>query len=690
MLQRRIQGGQLRKLKVHLADFCYHNRHTLATRYAPLNVGFIAQYVDQQFDKSVSISIDKEVETFLQKVEHDPPDVVGLSLYYWNTELNRYVVNYLRNRLGDKVTIVLGGPSIDSDESEQTNLINGKFLNVNAIVENEGELGFYHVVEHIMSTGSNKFSGPMDGVSFFSEGQLIKGRPVGTTLDISQLRSPYLSGFMEDFLDTEYQPLVQTSRLCPYTCAFCVSGKTRGKLRGFDIDQVKDEISYVAKKYSDRPYQTFFLADENFGILKRDIAIAEHIAYCRDRYGFPKQVFFYNDKNFSGTSQSIVKILGSMNKHGLTLALQTENPAALKAINRRNVNETKIVNAIEWAKKENIATTTELIFGLPYETKESFTSLLDRSVRRGFDTILCHNLFIMDGIELNRENQRKEFGIETKYRVLGSNYGAIDGKFIMEHEEVVVKSASFTFDEYSFIRNVNFLFYAIFSQDFQKWFFKYLIQQNVSLTDFVLQFFSPPKEKDWPTAYFNFLRDFKSAVLNELFETREELYASTQDAYGNNGNEVGEPSRINVYFGARLIYTEKDWIAEVLAKHVDYLNSKGKYSIDRGHTDFLITLGERERVNLRGEIDNRLLCCEYDILGWMKDDCQTDLGEKITDPRDILLSVSDDQKMVIRGFRDKFHDLPDDEYYFSAVDFVNPSHLLRYEFDFQQTSSHSN
>ena len=46
----------------------------------------------------------------------------------------------------------------------------------------------------------------------------------------------------------------------------------------------------------------------------------------------------------------------------------------------------------------------------------------------------------MDGIELNRKNQREEFGIETKYRVLGSNYGEINDNFVMEHEEVVVKS----------------------------------------------------------------------------------------------------------------------------------------------------------------------------------------------------------------------------------------------------------
>ena len=35
----------------------------------------------------------------------------------------------------------------------------------------------------------------------------------------------------------------------------------------------------------------------------------------------------------------------------MTLSLQTENPEALKAINRRNVTDEEIDNAIMWANK---------------------------------------------------------------------------------------------------------------------------------------------------------------------------------------------------------------------------------------------------------------------------------------------------------------------------------------------------
>ena len=38
---------------------------------------------------------------------------------------------------------------------------------------------------------------------------------------------------------------------------------------GMYCKQVKEELVYVSKRYADRPYLTMYLADENFGILKK-------------------------------------------------------------------------------------------------------------------------------------------------------------------------------------------------------------------------------------------------------------------------------------------------------------------------------------------------------------------------------------------------------------------------------------
>ena len=56
------------------------------------------------------------------------------------------------------------------------------------------------------------------------------------------------------------------------------------------------------------------------------------------------------------------------------------------------------------------------------------------------------------------------------------------------------------------------------------------------------------------------------------FDSRAELEKRAKEIYESNGNEVGIPTRLNVYFGARLIYQEKSWVRSVakrlLAKSV--------------------------------------------------------------------------------------------------------------------------
>ena len=143
------------KLNLMLADFCYFNRHTLGSRYTPLNIGLLAQYTKQEFGKNVNISLYKNVDKFLNQAKENPPDIVGLAVYYWNTALNQYVVKCLREMFGEKVIIVLGGPSIDSDKLEQYKFLTKKFPGANAVVVNEGELGFGNIIQK-MSLGTSK------------------------------------------------------------------------------------------------------------------------------------------------------------------------------------------------------------------------------------------------------------------------------------------------------------------------------------------------------------------------------------------------------------------------------------------------------------------------------------------------------------------------------------------------------
>ena len=678
-----LKGIGNRNLNIMFGDFCYYNRHTLHERYTPLGIGIIAQYTKEQFGEDVEVSIYKNIDKFLETASEKAPDVVGLSVYYWNMSLNKYVANRIREMYGKDVVIILGGPSIDNDINEQHKFLSKEFPQADAVIINEGEIGFRNVIEKLFDNRDSLFKDTIDGVSFLSNNQVIQGLAVGTNIDLSTVGSPYLSGLMDEFMDSDYQPLVQTSRFCPYTCAFCVSGKLRGKLRGYPIEQVTEELKYVSRKYVNRPHHTMFIADENFGILKRDVEIAEAIKKCNVDYGFPKKVFFYNDKRFKETSRKVIEILGDINQGGLVLSLQTENPETLKAINRRNVTEEEIDDAIRWASTLNISTSTELIFGMPHDTKDSFVNLLDRSVTRGFDQVWCHNLFLMDGIELNRPDARDKFGIKTKYRQLGTNYGSHEDTFLGEYEEVVTSCNSFSYDDFLEIRNLNFMYYTVFSLNFQRWFFHFIRSSGVKLSEFFLSFINPDKTEEWPEEYLKFLDDLKHTIEGELHDKPGDVIKKAEKMYRDNNNDVGDPSRINVNMGARLIYQEDAWVKDVFLHHLEKISSTILSDKDIELADSLIDLSRNERIDLKGISDKKPMNFSYDIIAWRKNKFKEPLHNlKMPKSKSINFLLDNDRKTQIDSFQKRFGESTDNDFYYAAVDFITPrsklSHILSY------------
>ena len=680
-----LKGVGNRNLNIMFGDFCYFNRHTLHERYTPLGIGLIGQYTKQQFGEDVEVSLFKSVDKFLEKSAEKAPDVIGLSVYYWNMAQNQYVVSRIREMYGKNVLVVLGGPSIDNEIKEQHKFLSTVFPTADAVIINEGEIGFTNIIRKVFDNRDNLFKEAIDGISFLNGDEVIQGHAVGTNIDLSTVASPYLSGLMDEFMDSDYQPLIQTSRFCPYTCAFCVSGKLRGKLRGYPIEQVREELKYVSKKYADRPHHTMFIADENFGILKRDVEIAEALKKCSSDYSYPRKVFFYNDKRFKETSRKVIEILGDINQGGLVLSLQTENPETLKAINRRNVTEEEIDDAINWASKLNISTSTELIFGMPHDTRDSFVELLDRSVKRGFDQVWCHNLFLMDGIELNRPDAREKFGIKTKFRQLGTNYGSHNDSFFGEYEEVVVSCNSFTYEDFLEIRNLNFMYYAVFSLNFQKWFFHFIRNSKVKLSEFFLKFINPDRNKQWPDGYLKFLDNLKATIEGELHDSREEVIAKAKETYYTNDEDVGDPSRINVNLGARLIYQEDNWIKDVLMHHLESI-SKEKLSDDAKElARSLIDLAENERIDLKNISEKKPMNFSYDVIAWRQNKFKRPLYDLKMPTRSINFLLDENRTSQIDSFQKRFGTNKDNDFYYAAMDFITPrsclTHILTYDND---------
>ena len=611
-----------RSLRIYLSDLGYTNRLNRHTRHMPKGIGYIAAYAKKMFGSDIEISLFKDPMALLQAASERPPDLFGFSFYFWNTNLNSAVVRLLRAQCDQHIPIVWGGPSVDVDASEETRLFQ-RFPEVDAFIANEGELGFAALIARLLA-GGNIWASAISGVVHKNDGVILKGPDVGLSLDLSTLPSPYLTGLMDPFLHAGFLPGLQTSRLCPYQCSFCVSGKSRGKLRGFPIDQVKEEIDFIGRNFANRAHMTLHINDENFGILERDTEIADYIVKSRERWGYPNSIFFYHDKRLTETTKHVLISLAPFSTYGITMALQTESPEALKVAKRKGVSSAKLTEAISWASENDLQTATELIFGLPGETASSFCESLDTAISRGFDSVLCNNLFIVDGIELNRAAERKRLGIRTKFRQVRENYGMVLDEFCAEVEEVVVSTNSFSMKDFLAVRKIGMLFYACFNMRFQYWLISHFKLLGIPISQLMLDVLDPKRAPDGPPRAF--AEEVERMALGELHETAEGLTQKMRDMYVANGNDVGEASQLNILFGARLIYREQDWIDKwLISSAVSRLPKITRNDLEA--CTFLIDLYRRERANvLKLEVPPPLETT-WDVLTWRKEKFQRPLAD---------------------------------------------------------------
>jgi radical SAM superfamily enzyme YgiQ (UPF0313 family) len=672
------------KLKVFLGDLGYINDQNRFNLFVPLNIGYIAAYARKCFGSDAEITLFKDPNEMLKEIETQRPDVLGLSFYYWNTDLNRSMARKARDILGDDLLVVWGGPSVDTDPVQQLKLFD-RFPDVDAFVPNEGELGFSNILGERLTKGKRAmWRDPIDGVVFRQGEKLVRGAAVGLSLDLSELDSPYLTGLMDPFLNGEYLAELQTSRLCPYTCTFCVSGKNRGKLRAFPYEQVTEEISFIVDHYKDKPHLPMHIVDENFGIIKRDAELSEVILETSQKMGYPRGLYFYNDKRFSDTAKKVIENLGNMTLYGMALSLQTENPETLKEIKRRNLTPEQLDEAIEWAVSKNLNSTTELIFGLPYETRDSFISLLNNALDRGFDSININNLLILDGIEMARDGYREKHEVQTRFRLINANQGLLGDTFCAELDEVVIATNCFSVDDFKFMRRLNFMFYAIFSLGFYKWFFQFVRHSGVPLADYIACLFTPDSADSSIAHWTNFVREFDNAAMAELFETPEAAKEEAYRIFRENGNKAAPPTLLNVSYGARLICLNEDWLAQALTRTLEKFVDRQKKPAVFETAKSLIELCNKERINLGHSKTPEPIECNYDLVKWKQDKFKNPLQDYEIDTNRFMFTQDPEFAAKFPKFKNSFSGLPPIEFYFNALQFMVPRSQLLYNLSYDE------
>jgi radical SAM superfamily enzyme YgiQ (UPF0313 family) len=520
-------------VKVYLADLVHGISLARQQFVVPLNIANVGAYIKKVFEDDVNLSLYKYPAELISDIDSRRPVVLGLSLYAWNADLNRKVGQYIKKYYPD-VLIVMGGPSMRQSLKDIEDFLRcNKWLD--AYVMYEGERPFADLLNYILEKGprlNNPGNDDIKNVAYLT-GDNFNCNLNSDFGDLKELPSPYLAGLLDKFLEDGLIPLFETNRGCPFSCTFCTWGlASLNKVRKFPIERVSAELDYVSGKFPNLPEWIF--ADANFGMLERDIEIAQIIRKIRKRTPGLKEIMTWDAKNKQDRTSKIAEILErhTSSKYYtdidmVTLAVQNLSKTVLNNIGRENIHLKDLPAIVNDYHARGIAVTTDVMYVLPGESFEDAMDTMRKCFGIGFDYLAYRRTLMLPGCEMETAESRKKFGLKTKFLIHSGSYGEYSSKNeplrAVELDEAIVGSSRFSEQDALTFHVLTWLVFYAWNHARLRPLIKYLMDKyNINAADFLLKILKCDKQA-FP--YFGaFINNLHKDLAITMFNTPEEMY----------------------------------------------------------------------------------------------------------------------------------------------------------------------
>lgn len=373
------------------------------------------------FKKYAFVSGQKGVEEAVLVVN---ADIYAFSCYVWNMGLIQRILPKLLSR-NPNAHIILGGPQVMKRghvylHPNHENLI---------LCNGEGERTFPSFLRELMN-GRPNFSA-IRGISYYNKGELITTPNQDRIRDLEEIPSPYLEGYMDP--GASIWAVLETNRGCPFKCTYCYWGAaTNAKVNKYSQGRIFDEITW----FSQNGVYYIFIADANFGMLKRDVEIAKHLVECKKKTGFPGSVYFSSSKNTPERVSEIAAIFAEADLvSAQPISLQTMSDNVLSNVKRENIKAESYIQLQNVLNNRGISSFLEMIWPLPGETLESFKNGIDQLCRSGADSFIVYPLMLIGNVEMEQQID--------KYELL-----SVDDPDINSEAQIVIQTKDVTNAEY--------------------------------------------------------------------------------------------------------------------------------------------------------------------------------------------------------------------------------------------------
>jgi len=626
-----------------------HVTKGIHTNTVPLGCGIISAYLSKNIVHDLDIKIYKDPHKALNQLIHWGPDILGLAQYSWNSELNLYVAEVIKEKFPDCV-VIAGGPNLFLSKP-----LKEEFLKENNIIDCcvtfDGEIPMYEIVSKKISGMSNEEirRNPPPGIYALhpDNNELVESTINPPRLDsLDFTGSFYADGVFDEMLDDGYHPFVQTHRGCPFTCSFChTSDHYYSKMLFSSPELFKKDMEYLGKRFEGKSNITLYIANTNMSLFKEDFAIAQIIKETKEKYNWPQVINVNSGKD----PKKLLEML-SIIDYQPAIALQTLTPEVLKNIKRKNIPFEKFIAfQHEVASKTGVPSATELILSLPGETKQTFTKTLRTVMNSGIKNIVIYTLMKLRGTPLASDEITAEFGYKTKHRIVPRQFSRINNRVILDTEEVVVSTDALPYKDYLELRGMSFIITIFFSSAELNPLKQFLMENDIDIAQWIFNINDKVKKVgDLYSIYEDFIQESHQELfpslesLHDFFDKPENYEALLEGKYGDNLLRKYKCIALSNHFQSIIdlaISEARNLFNQMADSPVPerLFDDLSKFLMTRELRRYFIddVKKERQKMNL-----------SYDIVNWLKDNTDQ---VKLTDlSGDFKYTVTTTEKARVR------------------------------------------
>ena len=116
----------MQPLKIYLCDLT-HETIILVSDTIPVNIGYVGAYAKKVYGSKIDVSLFKYPESAMEAIKTDPPDILALSNYSWNSNLSEHVAGVAKGLSTDIIT-VQGGTNFPHIREQQLEFLKKRIV----------------------------------------------------------------------------------------------------------------------------------------------------------------------------------------------------------------------------------------------------------------------------------------------------------------------------------------------------------------------------------------------------------------------------------------------------------------------------------------------------------------------------------------------------------------------------------